>query len=414
MDFRTDRRTLMKAVAGLVAAGALPRAAFAQAASINYWHHFSSQTEYAGLEAVLAAFAAANPDVQVTQENIPNPEFMAKVTAAVVAGSKPDTSQITAERVADLTAMDALIDITDRVNGWAGKADYPDDRWKGITHDGKIYGVPSFAFVDWMYYRKDWFDEAGISAPKTFAEMLEAAKKLTDASKSRFGFGMRGGAGGQKYIIDVMEAFGAPVIKDGVIGLDRAPAIEAIEWYSSLFTKEKVAPPSTPNDGFRQIVEAFSTGQTAMLWHHTGSLNDIKKLLKPGEQFATAPIPAGPAGRAARLAYAYNGLMKDDNADAAFKWITFWADEAAGLAFLDNTGYFPASAKLAQNPKIAGDPIYGAAAETLGFGTLPPSFPGLAGWGEGTALPAFQRVLIGQATPEQAVDEMIAGLEEAK
>ena len=35
--------------------------------------------------------------------------------------------------------------------------------------------------------------------------------------------------------------------------------LEAIDWYASLFTKEKVTPPSTPNDGFRQIVEAFST-----------------------------------------------------------------------------------------------------------------------------------------------------------
>ena len=49
---------------------------------------------------------------------------------------------VTAERVADLTAMEALVDLTDRVEGWAGKADYPADRWKGITKDGKIYGVP--------------------------------------------------------------------------------------------------------------------------------------------------------------------------------------------------------------------------------------------------------------------------------
>ena len=198
MNFTTDRRTLLKTGAALLAAGALPRAAFAQGASINYWHHFTSQTEFAGLDAVLKAFAAAHPDIKVTQENIPNPEFMAKVTAAVVANSRPDTTQITAERVADLTAMEALVDLTARVDAWPGKADYPADRWKGITQDGKIYGVPQFAFVDWMYYRKDWFDEAGLAAPKTYVDFLEAAKKLTDPAKGRYGFGLRGGAGGQK------------------------------------------------------------------------------------------------------------------------------------------------------------------------------------------------------------------------
>ncbi|PRH83967.1 sugar ABC transporter substrate-binding protein [Labrys okinawensis] len=414
MTFAADRRAFLKSVAALVAAGALPRAALAQTANINYWHHFSSQVEFAGLDAVMKAFAAKHPAVKVTQENIPNPEFMAKVTAAVAADSKPDTSQVTAERVADLTAMGALVDLTDRVNGWSGKTDYPDDRWKGVTRDGKIYGIPSFAFVDWMYYRRDWFEEAGISAPKTFAEFLEAAKKLTDASKNRYGFGLRGGAGGQKYIIDVMEAFGAPLVKDGHIGLDKAPAVEAIKFYAGLFTEHKVAPPSAPNDGYRQIVEAFSTGQTAMLWHHTGSIKDIEKALKPGEQFATATMPAGPSARIARLAYAYNGLMKETNADAAWSWVSFWAEADAALAFLQATGYFPASAKLAQHAAITGNPIYAPAAEVLGYGQLPPSFPGLAGWSEGVALPAFQRVLIGQATAEEAVDEMIAGLEEAK
>jgi multiple sugar transport system substrate-binding protein len=54
--------------------------------------------------------------------------------------------------------------------------------------------------------------------------------------------------------------------------------------------------------------------------------------------------------------------------------------------------------------------MYASAAETLGFGIPQPSFPGLAGWAEGTVLPAFQRVLIGEATAEQAVDEMIDAL----
>ena len=88
---------------------------------------------------------------------------MTKVTAAVLAKSVPDTTMIATERVADLTAMSALVDITAQVNAWPQKADFPADRWKGITVDGKIYGIPAFTFVDWMYYRKDWFDEAGIA-----------------------------------------------------------------------------------------------------------------------------------------------------------------------------------------------------------------------------------------------------------
>lgn len=81
-----DRRTVLQLGGGFAAAAALlPKAAFAQDTAINYWHHFTSQTEFAGLEAVLRKFREAHPDIAVTQENIPNPEFMAKMTAAVVA-----------------------------------------------------------------------------------------------------------------------------------------------------------------------------------------------------------------------------------------------------------------------------------------------------------------------------------------
>jgi multiple sugar transport system substrate-binding protein len=413
MTHRLDRRQLLTGSGAALALATLPRTAAAQPTAINYWHHFTSQVEFDGMNAVLAAFAAKHPEITVTQENIPNPEFMTKVTAAVVSGSTPNTSQVTAERVADLVAMGAVVDLSDRVNGWAGKADYPDDRWSGITIDGKIYGVPSFAFVDWMYYRKDWFDEAGISVPTTYTEFFDAAKKITDRAKGRYGFALRGGPGGQKFIIDVLEAFGAPLVKNGEIGLDKAPAVEAITWYASLF-KEGLVPPSAPNDGFRQLIEGFQTGQTAMLWHHTGSINDISSALKPGVQFGTATMPAGPAAHIARVAYAYNGAMSAKNADASWTWVSFWAEPEAALTFLKITGYFPASLALSKNELIVGNPIYAPAGKTLGFGQLPPRFAGLAGWSENVALPAFQRVLIGQATPEQAVDEMIAGLENAK
>lgn len=410
-----NRRSILKLACSLMAATALtPSLAFGQAVGINYWHTFTSQSEFAGLEAVMKLFAAAHPDIAVTQENIPNPEFMAKITAAVVSGSRPDATMVSSERFADLLAMGALTDMTDRIAAWERRADFDDTRFDSIGKDGKIYGVPAFAFVDWMYYRKDWFDEAGLGAPTTFAEFREAAIKLTDPAKGRYGFGLRGGAGGQGYVINVMEAFGAKLMQDdGSISLDRDKAIAAIDWWAGLLTRDAAVPPSAPNDGFRQIMEAFQTGQTAMVWHHTGSFQDISAMLTPNEQFATAAIPAGPVNRVARLGYAYNTITKPETADASWEWIKFWGEPDAAVAFLEKTGYFPASTVAAQDERIAGNPLYKPAADTLGFGIPQPSFPGFAGWSESVVLPAFQRVLIKEATPEQAVDEMIDGLQQA-
>ncbi len=412
---KITRRAALTGAAGLAS---LPLATlkFARAADptkVVYWHHFTSQEEFAGLKAVMEQFAKKFPNIALTQENIPNPEYMTKFTAAVMAKSRPEVSMVAPERLPDMLAMDGLIDLTARVNAWKLKPYFPADRWVGATQKGKIYGVPAFTFVDWVYYRKDWFQAAGIEGPpKTLDEFVTAAKKLTDPSKNRYGFGLRGGPGGYAYIVDLMEAFGTQFVVDGKNAMDKPKALAAVKWYSDLATVHKVVPPSAANDGFRQIMEGFKTGQTAMTWHHTGSLVELVRAMKPSE-FGTAAKPAGPAKRVARLSYQYNGLMKHDNEQAAWDWIAFWGETDPAIAFLEATGYFPASTEVAKDARITGNPLYAAAAETTTFGTLPPAFVGYAGWSQNVVLPEFQKILVGQQNAEKAVDNMMKGLDAA-
>ena len=407
------RRPMLAALAGAAALSHLTRDAHA-ATSLSYWHHFASQSEIAGLNAILALFARAHPDIAVSPETIPNGEFMPKISSAVLAGGRPDTAMVISERFADLAAMDALIDLSDRVKTWKLRDNFPPNRWAGLSTEGAIYAVPGFSIVDWMYYRTDYFEQAGLAGPpKTLDEFVIACRKLTDPSKGRYGFGLRGGSGCFKYVLDMMEAFGSPIVKNGKPAIDRAAAIEAVGFYAGLFVKDKVAPPSAPSDSYRQIMEAFRTGQTAMVWHHTGSLIEISQALKPGAQFSTAPMPAGPAAHVARLSFAGNGILKKDHLDAAWAWISFWGETDAAIAMLEATGYFPASTAALADKRISDNPLYAAAVATLEFGRLPNNFVGVAGWSENVVQPAFQSVLIGRSTAAQAVDTMIRGLDSA-
>jgi len=413
-----------QAVAPPGASSSAPTAASAPAATpkpsaltgtVSYWHTFTSQSEMDGLAKVTKAFKDKYPNVTVNSENVPNADFMAKFTLAVQGGGKPETTMISSVRLPDMAAMGGLVDLTSRVATWDQRQYLPDERFKDATINGKIYGVPSFAFIDWMYYRADWFKEAGLAPPKTFDEFQNAAIKLTDPSKNRFGFGMRGAGGGEGMVIAVIRSFGSPIVDDkGQPAMDRQKATDALRWFSELFTKHKAVPPSVTNDSFQQIMTGFTTGQTAMLWHHTGSLIDVGTALGADSgKFGTLPRPAGPAAHIADVSYSYNGMSDPKNADADWAWIDHWAQSDTQITFLESTGYFPSSTKVAEDARVQKNPYYAAAIETLKFGGPAPAFPGSSNWGLTVVLPNFQRVLLGEIKPEEAIDNMMKGLDKA-
>lgn len=95
-----DRRTLLGGSVGVAAAITLrPAFGFAQDAAvsgdISYWHHFTSDSEMAGLEQITNVFEEEYPGTQVVSENIPNADYMTQFTTAAVGGALPNTAMAT-------------------------------------------------------------------------------------------------------------------------------------------------------------------------------------------------------------------------------------------------------------------------------------------------------------------------------
>ena len=169
--------------------------------------------------------------------------------------------------------------------------------------------------------------------------------------QGRYGFGLRGGPGGQNIVINMMEAFGSPVLhEDGTHrSRPRRRPSPAIDFWAGLMFRDNAAPPSAPNDGFRQIIEGFQTGQTAMIYHHTGSYQDIASKLEAGRAVRHHGDPgrSGQARRASRLRLQH-ASPSPRTPTPSWEWIKFWGEPDAAVAFLEKTGYFPASTRRGQ------------------------------------------------------------------
>ena len=381
--------------------------------TVEYWHSFIAEFVFAGFEDLLASFSEEYPDITVEPLTVPNADFMTNFTTAVLGGSAPDTSMASPARIQDMIAIGGLQDITERVEADGLMDIIPEDRWELATVDGQIYGIPSFMFVDLVYYRADWLEEAGLEPPTTWEEFTEVAIALTDPEQDRYGFGLRGGGGGQNNFLKVLDGFNGPIVdEDGNVTLDREAAEAALQWYTELFTVHEAVPPSVTEDSFRQMIEGFQVGQTGMIWHHTGSLGEMQAILGTEGTFLTTAMPTGPVQNMGSSTPSFSGMVapEPENEEAAWTWLKYWTEIDTQINFMEKTGYFPSSTTAAEDTRVLDNPLYSPLVDTVDLKPSP-GFPGQAGWLSNTVLPTLQQALLSDITPAQAAETIVTELE---
>ncbi|WP_447008190.1 extracellular solute-binding protein [Saccharothrix isguenensis] len=100
-----------------------------------------------------------------------------KVTSALASTDPPDVIEVGNTQVAQYAASDGVTDLSAKVGELGG-----DDWIPGLAEpgavDGKQFGIPFYAANRVVIYRKDLFEAAGVTPPKTRDEWLAATGKL--------------------------------------------------------------------------------------------------------------------------------------------------------------------------------------------------------------------------------------------
>ena len=172
---------------------------------------------------------------------------------------------VSAERAPDMVAMGGMTDLTEAHQGLAAStANIRRRSGRAARSTASSTAFPaSPSSTGCTTGRTGSRRPASPGRPRHFAELTDIAVKLTDPAKNRYGFGMRGGAGGQSAVHGHAARLRARARRrrQGRRSTGRRRS-RRMDLYSGLYTKLKVCPPSAPNDGYRQIMEAFKTGQT--------------------------------------------------------------------------------------------------------------------------------------------------------
>ncbi|MEZ4863919.1 MAG: substrate-binding domain-containing protein [Caldilineaceae bacterium] len=211
----------------------------------------------------------------------------------------PDFSMGSDSWLTEFTEAGMLVDIGERLNGWATYSEWLPAA-KRAAHgkpDDPMTMVTNQLLVNYMYYRADWLDEAGLTPPDTLDDVLTVATALNNPP-DRFGYGLRGGDGNgfTQQVGHYIKGNGAEIIADdGTVDLDSPAAIEAVDWWLKLFTEHKVTQPSAVTDKFPELFAALQGNKLALMHHGIWSWKIQEEAL--GDAVSATAIPAGSVRR---------------------------------------------------------------------------------------------------------------------
>lgn len=156
--------------------------------TLKVWDNFVRPAETAIMEELVKNFEADHPNVKIVREAKSMDDLKATLALALKSNDSPDVAMINQgesdmgafAKASLLTPMNAYAE----KYGWYEKFPQSLVRLNSWSEDGtkmgegNFYGIPIQAELIGVYYRKDVFEENGISVPTTFTEFESALATL--------------------------------------------------------------------------------------------------------------------------------------------------------------------------------------------------------------------------------------------
>jgi len=369
--------------------------------SIKFWT-MEIQPDRMEIQEKLAASFEEATGHSVEVIPVEEAEIASRTTAAFAAGELPDVLNHTVQHLlpfAEAGVLDtgAATDVVNKL----GVDSYAEGAVNMAKSDGEIVSVPTDGWTQLVVYRSDLFEEAGLAAPKSFADIEAAIDKLHNPPEM-YGF-VAATKIDETYMMQLIEHISlaagySPVNDDGSINEDTGALKEVLGFYKT------IADASPEGELFwKQSREQYLDGKAAMIiWSPSlldelGGLRDnapvtyasdpTSKELAEKTGFVT--VFSGP-GNDAGAAYAdvrYLGITADANTDVAAQFVEYVVSEGYGE--------WLSQAPEGKFPVRRGDAAGSTAYEEL-WSTLP--------------VGVDRKAPLGDIYPKSVIDDIVAGL----
>jgi multiple sugar transport system substrate-binding protein len=381
--------------------------------TIEYWNINTATFGGPQVDALIASFEEANPDINV--ESRPKdryPTVVQDAQTAIAGGNPPDVVQIGwpyLNYVANTLPYVSVETLAETYGGEETLAAIPQNIYDLTLVDGEHVGLAYSLSNAVAYYNADLFAEAGLdpeNPPQTIEEWTEAARILKetldlpmiaiDYSNDNWAVeNLIAGNGGNLLVCE-----------DGSFraGVDSAEAIEALQTWADWVANGYAV------NALDQARQVFWTGEAGALFWSIAGRGSIQQNATFELRATTYPtfgdLPRRlPTGGNMLVFFGTDPVRQE----AAWRFAQHLLSPEGITAWTEGTGYVPAIPSLVEDPDYLlnfyeENPIQQVASSQLEEMIVWTSFPGEDGLAAGTALfDAVQAALGGEATAEEAL-----------
>ncbi|MCT6776656.1 MULTISPECIES: extracellular solute-binding protein [Streptomyces] len=369
--------------------------------TVTWWDTSSVGSEDKVFKKLAEGFEKKHPKVDVKYVNVPFGEAQNKFKNAAQAGDgAPDVIRSEVAWTPDFANLGYLAPL-DGTAALKNQDDFLKQAVASTKYEDKTYAVPQVIDSMGVFYNKKMFEEAGVEAPASLADLKTVAKKIKDKT-GKTGLYLRGDD--PYYFLSFLYGEGGDMVDAGSksVTIDKPEGVKAFKAVKDLVDDGTAK--TDASDGWENMMQAFKNGDVAMMingpWAVADTLTGSEFTDK--DNLGVAPVPAGSAAQGApqgghNLAV-YAGSK---NLDASYAFVEYMTSvdsqaTAAGELNLLPTRTSAYAKKEAVDSEIVGffKPVVETAVER-------PWIPEGGSLFEPLRI-EYTKVLTGQTTPEKA------------
>jgi multiple sugar transport system substrate-binding protein len=298
---------------------------------VTFWHYMTGGLEES-LVALTDEFNSTNEyGITVTLVNQGNAsDLQTKLQGSAASDSLPDLTQAYNNWLQPY--MSKVVHLDDFVaNDFDNWDDIVDAYREEVSEFGFIHGVPLNKSTYVLFYNKTLFDELGITAPKTWAEVEEDAKVVYEAKGLPFiGFDDIPG------VIDAsLHQNGEGFIDENGAMFNTDGGLETFTYLSNLY-----------NNGYARLKGEDSFFSNVLsnqnIASYVGSSAGVSYITVDGWELGVAPLPGNKVNAANMAGTNIVMFAQDTNKQlAAWEYIKFLTSTESTTKFAISTGYLP-------------------------------------------------------------------------